>query len=157
MDSKEQERFFREQMKLEEEIVQSMNQALRKLTNPVVSGILKGISLDSMKHGSIYQAAIEVASGPPALTQEEFDRLRETVEKHIEYEEKVMDRLQQVMRKTDNAKLRFLLESILSDEKRHHKLLNEVIRIVVRGETITEEDWWEFLWSNVPFHGAPGG
>jgi hypothetical protein len=157
LDSKEQERFFREQMKLEEEIVQSMNQALRTLTNPVVSGVLKGISLDSMKHANIYQAAIEVASGSPALSQEEFDRLRETVEKHIEYEEKVIDRLQQVMAKTENTKLKFLLESILSDEKRHHRLLNEVIKIVVRGETITEEDWWEFLWSNVPFHGAPGG
>jgi len=28
---------------------------------------------------------------------------------------------------------------------------------VVRGETITEDDWWEFLWRDVPFHGAPGG
>jgi len=27
----------------------------------------------------------------------------------------------------------------------------------VRGETITEDDWWDFLWQGVPFHGAPGG
>jgi len=31
------------------------------------------------------------------------------------------------------------------------------LRVLVRGETITEEDWWNLLWKNVPFHGAPGG
>jgi len=28
---------------------------------------------------------------------------------------------------------------------------------VVKGETITDDEWWEMLWKNVPFHGAPGG
>jgi len=45
----------------------------------------------------------------------------------------------------------------LADEKRHHELLKMVLEILVRGETITEADWWELLWKNVPFHGAPGG
>jgi len=149
--------FFEEQIKLEEEIVKSMNQALRTLTNPVVKGVLKGISLDSIKHAEIYTAAIEVASVPPAVTEEEFDRLKETVKKHIEYEERTIERLNYAIEKTRNEKVKFLLESIASDEKRHHDLLNKIMSIVVRGETITEEDWWDFLWGNVPFHGAPGG
>jgi len=150
-------KFFEEQIKLEEEIVQSIDQALRTLTNPVVKGVLKGISLDSLKHAEIYKAAIEVASVPPALTQEEFDRLKETVKRHIEYEEKAIERASYGIEKVKNAKVKFLLESILSDEKRHHELLNKIMDIVVREETITESDWWEFLWRNVPFHGAPGG
>lgn len=159
MTSTEEEwaRFFEEQVELEEEIVKSMNQALKTLTNPVVIGILKGISLDSMKHAQIYRAAIEISSATPAVTQEEFDRLRKTVKEHIVYEERAIDRLNRVRKKTENEKLKFLLESILSDERRHHKLLNKIMDIVVRGETITEEDWWEFLWGDVPFHGAPGG
>lgn len=150
-------RFFDEQVQLEEEIVKSMNQALKTLTNPVVKGVLKGISLDSMKHAEIYRAAIKMASGPPALTQKEFDRLKETINKHIVYEERTIDRLNPIVKKTKNEKVKFLLESILSDEERHHKLLNAILEVVVRGETIAEEDWWEFLWKNVPFHGAPGG
>jgi rubrerythrin len=150
-------KFFKEQIKLEEEIVESMDQALRTLTNPVVKGVLKGISLDSMKHAEIYKAAVEVMSVPPALTEEEFDRLKETVKKHVEYEERVMERLSYVIEKTRNEKVKFLLESIVSDEKRHHDLLNDIMSVVVRGETITEGDWWDFLWRNVPFHGAPGG
>lgn len=154
---RELKKFFSGQIKLEEEIVKSINQALGTLTNPVVKGVLKGISLDSMKHAEIYKAAIEVASVPPALTEEEFERLKETVKKHIEYEERTMQRLNYVVEKTRNEKVKFLLESIASDEKRHHDLLNKIMSVVVRGETITEGDWWDFLWGNVPFHGAPGG
>lgn len=149
--------FFQEQVKLEEEIVKSLNKALRTITNPVAKGVLKGISLDSVKHAEIYRAAIEVISVPPALTGDEFDRLKKTVGKHIEDEDRVIERLNEAIRKTKNEKIKFLLESVASDEKRHHDLLNRIMGIVVRGETITEEDWWEFLWRDVPFHGAPGG
>ncbi len=150
-------KFFNKQIKLEEEIVESINEALRTLTNQVVKGVLKGISLDSTKHAEMYRAAVEVASGPPALTEEEFEKLKETVKKHIEYEERTMEPLKRVIEKTRNEKAKLLLESIFEDEKRHHDLLNKIMSIVVRGETITERDWWDFLWSNVPFHGAPGG
>jgi len=149
--------FFKEQVKLEESIVKSINQALKMIKNPVVKGVLKGISLDSLKHSEIYKAAIKVASVAPALSQEEFDRLKEVVKKHIEDEEKVIERVEGAVEKTKNEKVKFLLESITLDEKRHHELLNKIMDVVVRGETITEADWWEFLWRNVPFHGAPGG
>jgi rubrerythrin len=149
--------FLREQIKLEEEIVQSINQILKTITNPVAKGVLKGISLDSLKHAEIYKAAIEVVSLPPALTEEELNRLEKAVKKHIEDEEKMMERLNHGIEKTRNEKIKFLLESIASDEKRHHELLSKVMDIVVRGETITEDDWWDFLWHGVPFHGAPGG
>jgi len=149
--------FFKEQVKLEESIVKSINQALKMIKNPVVKGVLKGISLDSLKHSEIYKAAIEVASVAPALSQEEFDRLKEVVKKHIEDEERVIERVEGAVEKIENEKVKFLLESITLDEKRHHELLNKIMDVVVRGETITEADWWEFLWRNVPFHGAPGG
>jgi hypothetical protein len=50
-----------------------------------------------------------------------------------------------------------LVSSILEDEKRHHGLLKQVLEILVKGETITEADWWDMLWKDVPFHGSPGG
>ena len=56
-----------------------------------------------------------------------------------------------------NEKIKLLLNAILEDEKRHHELLKRVLEILVKGETITEEEWWDVLWRNVPFHGSPGG
>lgn len=149
--------FFREQVKLEEKIVESLSRTLETITNPVAKGVLKGISLDSLKHAEIYKAAIEVSSVPQALTEEEFYRLKQDVKRHIENEERVIGRLQKAMKETRNEKVNFLLESIVTDEERHHALLSEIMDIVVRGETVTEADWWDFLWRNVPFHGTPGG
>ena len=149
--------FFKEQVKLEEQIVTSINASLKALPNPIVKGVLGGIALDSAKHAQIYKAAIELTSFPPALSDEEFNQLKAVVRKHIADEDKVIGRLRSAIRKTKSEKIKFLLKSIASDEKKHHELLNKIMNIVVRGETITESDWWEFLWRNVPFHGAPGG
>lgn len=149
--------FFKEQIKLEEQIVKSINESLRTLPNPIVKGVLGGIALDSAKHAQIYRAAIELTSFPPTLSDKEFNQLKTVVRKHIEDEDKAINRLNDTIRKTKSEKIKFLLKSIAADEEKHHELLNKIMDIVVRGETITESDWWEFLWKNVPFHGAPGG
>lgn len=149
--------FFREQVKLEEEVVRSINQVMETITNPVVKGVLRGVSFDSLKHAEIYKAAIQLSSVTPALTEDEYNQLKAAMEKHIENEEEIIEHLKQAIDKTENDKIRFLLESIASDENRHHELLQKIMDIIVRGETITEDDWWELLWRDVPFHGAPGG
>jgi rubrerythrin len=72
-------------------------------------------------------------------------------------EAELIKKISQILPSVEDAKVKLLLSAILADEKRHHELLKMVLEILVRGETITEEDWWELLWKNVPFHGAPGG
>jgi rubrerythrin len=151
-------RFFEKQAFLENEIVSSINKALAKIRNPAVRGVLKGISLDSVKHADMYKAAIELLSTvPPALSQEEFDELLRFVKKHIAEEEKAILSMEEVMNEVEDEKVKLLLEAIFSDEQRHHKLLNVIMEMLVKRETITEEDWWDIIWKNVPFHGAPGG
>jgi bacterioferritin (cytochrome b1) len=150
--------FLREQIKIEHKIVESLNSALRDIGNPTVKGVLRGISLDSVKHAEMYAAAVTLlTSVSQALTQEHLDKQRELVKEHIRIEAELIERISEVMPSIENEKVKLLLNAILLDEKRHHKLLKEVLELLVRGETITEEDWWDVLWKNVPFHGAPGG
>jgi len=150
--------FMKAQIKVENEIVDSLNSALIDVKNPPVKGVLKGISLDSVKHAEMYAAATELlTSVSQALSQEHLDKQKALVEKHIRMEEELIKKLNKVLPTVENAKVKLLLNAILADEKRHHELLKMVLEILVRGETITEEDWWELLWKNVPFHGAPGG
>lgn len=151
-------KFFEKQVFLENKIVKSINKALLKIRNPVVRGVLKGISLDSVKHGEMYKAAIELLSTvPPALTQKELDELYKIVKKHIAEEEKTILSMEEVISHVEDEKVKLLIEAIFSDEQRHHKLLNTVMEMLIQRETITEEDWWDILWKNAPFHGAPGG
>jgi rubrerythrin len=150
--------FLREQIKIENEIVESLNSSLGEIGNPTVRGVLKGISLDSVKHAEMYSSAIGLLTGvQQALTQENLDKQRELVEKHIRLEAELIEKISKKMPSIENKKVKLLLNAILTDEKRHHKLLKRVLEILVQGETITEEDWWDVLWKNVPFHGAPGG
>ena len=149
--------FFREQTEFEEEIVESVNKALETVKNPVVESVLKGMAFDSSKHAAIYMAAEQIIRVAPALTEKEFDELRKVVKWHIENENKIIKRLRNAIRKTENKRIKFLLQSIAADEKRHHQLLNAIMDLVVKGETITNDEWWEMMWKNVPFHGAPGG
>jgi rubrerythrin len=150
--------FLEKQIKIENKIVKSLNSSLREIGNPTVKGVLKGISLDSVKHAEMYASAVKLlTSVSQSLTQEHLDKQRELVKEHIRVEAELIKRISEVMPSIENEKVRLLLNAILLDEKRHHKLLKEVLRILVRGETITDEDWWDVLWKNVPFHGAPGG
>jgi len=150
--------FLKKQIKIENRIVKSLNNALREIGNPVVKGVLKGISLDSVKHAEMYASAITLlTSVSQALTQEHLNKQRELIEKHIRIEAELIEKISEVIPSIRNEKVRLLLNAILLDEKRHHELLKKVLEILVRGETITEEDWWDVLWKNVPFHGAPGG
>jgi len=149
---------FNNQIKIEKTIVDSVAEGLVEINNPAVKGVLKGISLDSTKHAEMYSSAISLlTSVPQALTEGNLDKQRELVEKHIRIEAEIIKKLRAVGPSVQNKKVKLLLTAILSDEVRHHTLLNKVLDILVRGETITDDDWWDVLWENVPFHGAPGG
>jgi len=150
--------FIKRQIAIENEIVSSLNKGVVDIKNPPVKAILKGISLDSVKHAELYAAAVKLLTDvSQALSQENLDAQRALVEKHIEMEAELIKKLEKMMPTIENGKVKFLLTSIFMDEKRHHALLKAVLEIIVRAETITEDEWWDVLWSNSPFHGAPGG
>lgn len=136
----------------------SLNKSLTDIGNPTIKGVLKGISLDSVKHAEMYDSAVKLlTSVPQALTQENLDQQKKLVEKHIELEAELIEKISNALPTVENKKVKLLLNAILVDEKRHHELLKEILEILVKGETITEADWWDVLWKNVPFHGSPGG
>jgi len=143
---------------VENEIVRSLNDSLGDIKNPTVKGILKGISLDSVKHAEMYASAVMLMTTvSQALTQEHLDKQQDLVEKHIKMEAELIEKIGKVLPTVADEKVKLLLNAILMDEKRHHELLKNVLEIIVHGETITEADWWDVLWKNVPFHGSPGG
>ncbi|HKM59430.1 MAG TPA: ferritin-like domain-containing protein [Candidatus Bathyarchaeia archaeon] len=150
--------FLKNQIKVEKEIVASLEKPLMSMKNPAVKGVLKGVSLDSIKHAELYISAVTLlTAASTALTQDNLDEQRKLVEKHIEIESELIKKLEIMIPTIDNNKVVFLLNSILADERRHHEMLKMVLEIIVHGETITEDDWWKLLWENAPFHGAPGG
>jgi rubrerythrin len=150
--------FLKGQIKVENKIVDSLNKSLPEIDNATVKGVLKGISLDSIKHAEMYTSAVRlITTVSKALTQENLDKQKDLVEKHIQMEAELIRKIGKVLPTIKDSKVKLLLKAILEDEKRHHGLLKEVLEILVKGETITEADWWDIIWKDVPFHGSPGG
>lgn len=149
---------FKSQIKTEQAIVESIKTGLVDIKNPAVKGVLEAISLDSTKHAQMYCSALTLLTEvPQALTEENLEKQKELVKIHIDLEAQVIQKLVESLPNVKNDKVKLLLEAILSDEKRHHDLLIKILEILVKGETITNNDWWDMLWENVPFHGTPGG
>ncbi|NLE06222.1 MAG: hypothetical protein GX638_15655 [Crenarchaeota archaeon] len=150
--------FMKRQIVNENKIVSSVNAGLKNINNAPVKAVLKGISLDSIKHAELYASAVALLSTTAqAMNQGNLDEQRALVEKHIKMESELIEKLEEMLPNVQNKKVAFLLNAILNDERRHHELLKQILDVIVRGETLTEDDWWKMLWEDVPFHGAPGG
>ena len=150
--------FLKEQVKVENKIVDSLNKSLPEIDNPTVKGVLKGVSLDSVKHAEMYASAVRLMTTvSKAMTQENLDKQKDLVERHIQMEADLIKKISKVLPTVKDNKVKLLLSAILEDEKRHHGLLKQILEILVKGETITEADWWDIIWKDVPFHGSPGG
>ena len=87
--------FLKNQITVENEIVASLEKALVGMKNPAVKGVLKGVSLDSVKHAELYSAAITLlTNASTALNQDNLDEQTALVKKHIEIEAKLIQKLQ---------------------------------------------------------------
>lgn len=144
-------KFLENQVKLENKIVRSVSDALEKIENEAVSTALRGISLDSSKHAEMYRSAVAMLTRTAApLSEDQLDLQKDTIERHISMEAAVIKELEKRLPGIENEKVELLLKAILLDEHRHHKLLKTLLQILVRGEAVTEGDWWDAIWGDVP-------
>ncbi len=144
-------KFLENQIKLENKIVESVNKSVEKIENEAVKTALLGVSLDSRKHAMMYQSAINLMTATSiALNEEQLDLQKKVIYNHIKMEEAVIKELEKRVKNVPNEKVELLFKAILGDEHRHHKLLKTLYEIVVRGEAVTEGDWWDAIWGDVP-------
>ncbi|MEM3921291.1 MAG: ferritin-like domain-containing protein [Nitrososphaerota archaeon] len=150
--------FIRKQTKVEKEIVRSLEESLPRVESPAVATVLKGIGHDSMKHADMYEAVeMMLTRSHPPLSHESLHAQRELIERHIEYEARLIRRIEEILPKVEDEKIKLVLNAILADERRHHDLLKKILEVIIRAEAITYEDEWDMIWRDVPFHGSPGG
>jgi rubrerythrin len=144
-------KFFERQITLENKIVESVHGAVEQIENEAVSTALKGVALDSKKHAMMYMSVISLmTTSSAALNEEQLDLQKKVISDHIKMEEAVIAELQKVVPSVEDDKVGLILSAILKDEERHHKLLKTLYEILVRGEAVTEGDWWDAVWGDVP-------
>jgi len=143
MNGPELEQLLRDQMALEKRTAEVLSSTAQKAKNSVVKLFIDRLVLDSMKHADMLQALIDLNAGTLVTVVDKED-MKTSLEKHVEEEEEMLKRLEKILERVEDPKAKSLLKQIAEDERRHHRILDEVTRIVGwRGAT--DEQWWNTI------------
>ncbi len=141
----------------EEQIVEAVNKSTDALQNLLLKELLRGVAFDSMKHALVFRAIIGLLDFSPAISDEDNAVLNRDIKVHIENEEIAMKIYEEMLGKIDNEKIKFMLETIIADEHRHHELLKTISKFIIEKETIAEDEWFDYIYKYSLAHGAPIG
>ncbi|MHA1410067.1 MAG: ferritin family protein [Candidatus Odinarchaeia archaeon] len=150
--------FLKEQIELENKIVETANQTVKDLKNPLIKELIMGIALDSKKHANLIQALIDLLeSKTPFIDTEEKESIDSDIREHILLEKKAIATYEKLVKGVKIKEMRLILNYLIEDEKRHHHLLQRIQKLIVEAHTLTEEEWWDIMWKDTLFHGSPLG
>jgi rubrerythrin len=141
---------------MEEQYAIKLDKDFRGWGNPAVDALIEAIAFDSKKHAVLYRTAAYLLEGRSlSVIDIKFEGLEKSLRKHIEMEEKMLKRVKEMIGKVDNEGAKNLLVEIYSDEVSHHPFMKKLLELVLRGETITEEDVFNMVFRDLPRGGAP--
>jgi len=94
------------------------------------------IRTDSAKHAQIYQTLIDLIKEGTTkyLWDYRIDRYvgqiatDRVLQEHVELENEMIRGTEEALRRTDDPGMKLMLQHIVDDEKRHHKMLMDVIK-----------------------------
>ena len=128
---------LKKQIDIENEHIKSIAGLEKKCDNAVARLLLLEMRFDSQKHAGILDGILKVLAGvPPSKTLWEYrvesyvDQLavKKELEEHISREDEVVEHVREEIRETDDDGLRLLLQHIGEDEKKHHKILETIVK-----------------------------
>lgn len=136
----------------------SLSTSVEGIKNVVVKEILRGIAQDSLKHAGFYSSIFSLLSKEaPVISEEDFESIEEVIKKHVEVETRMMTEAKNLLASEEDIRVQHLLKEIFEDEVKHHNLMKRLLDLVIKRETLFEQDVWDILWSDTPGHGAPLG
>jgi rubrerythrin len=145
---------------VEEELnyAKKLRRLAENIKHPVLRALFEAIAHDSEKH-SLILAAIKsyLENNRPLLSSEDLEAIKKEIGDHIREESEAIKELTEILEHVKEPQLRLLLEAMLADERAHHELLINIEKVIVEKETVSEDDFWDYIWRHSPWHGAPGG
>jgi len=135
-----------ERIENEREAARLLYDSVRRTNNRVIRLLLYQFALDSIKHENMLRAILQLLESPSKEGfKSEGEEFRKVVEKHIEIEREMLEGFERFVDKTEDNRIRFLLQDMISDEKRHHAIMKRVYELVCESERVQDEKWWDFL------------
>ncbi|MCW4013610.1 MAG: hypothetical protein NWF07_11550 [Candidatus Bathyarchaeota archaeon] len=139
---------------LEKKYAVELEREYRGYGNEIVRELISSVMIDSQKHAGLYKAAAMIASGKSlAITNEEYEILEEKLKLHIEKEKEMLEAVTKLMEEVKDDRIKKILIKIYEDELMHHPFMTSFLELVIKRETITEQDIWDMLFRDLPTHG----
>jgi rubrerythrin len=109
--------------------------------NPVIKLFFHSIILDTMRHSETYQMLIDLNSSA-LMGKESKDIGEKELAIHIKEEAKMLKQAKEISEVVKDKKIKQLILSILEDEKKHHRVLTELLEILKKEST----EWDAYLY-----------
>jgi len=139
---------------LEEKYAVELDREYRGYGNELVRELIQSVMIDSKKHAGLYKAAQMIAEGRSlAITEEEYETLEKKLKLHIEKENEMLEAVKELIDEVQDERIKKLLIKIYDDELMHHPFMTSFLELVLKRETISEQDIWDMLFRDLPTHG----
>jgi hypothetical protein len=124
-----------QQIKVEENFVIMIDEQIKQMQNVAARLLLLETQKDSEKHAIILKGILEVINKKDIRPTWEdvkdsyIDKeiVRRNLENHLKTETKMMDYINREIKMTKDEGIKLLLEHMISDEKKHHEILQTII------------------------------
>ncbi len=119
---------MRKWQRVENSAVKSTAEIIDQTDNPVLRMVMEIIQRDSHMHYRVQEMiADSIERSPLTLSPEEISKVWTLVEKHIEIEKQTIQLAESCLAETEGKKgltlQRYLLEYLITDEKKHDSIL----------------------------------
>jgi rubrerythrin len=134
-------RVFQEQADIERESVARLTESEKKVGTGAAKLLLTEIRMDSQKHAAVLESLLEIVQSPSSskgLWERSFDVfvdpiiVRRELEQHQRLRESMLAHIQDGMKKTNDETIRTLLAHLAEDERKHHKILDTIMKKIDR-------------------------
>lgn len=144
MNDQELEENIQKMIKDERNTVSHLGKTIKKTKNNVIKILMQILLIDSLKHAKTLEITLSILKNPK-LESSEIGEVAQHLKEHIEEEKAMMENFEDMVDKVEDQKIRFLLENIITDEKRHHNIVERIAQLSVDSET-SDDAWWDFLY-----------
>ena len=108
---------------------------LEKVENPIISCIIDTIKRDSQKHREVLELILECLDGTMTFTHEDMSVVTEFVHKHTGIEQEAVDIAALTLKKVRTPFVKFLLEYLYEDEKKHDLIMSNLAKLKATAMT----------------------
>ena len=145
---------FKELSRVEDDYAVKLDTEVRGYGNEILRDIIGSIAVDSKKHAGLFKACAAITGGESlSLTEDEYNELVQSLQKHETVEGNMIKVVDDILAKTKDDRIKMMLNHIKSDEIRHHLLIRNLTKMVVKREVILEKDIWNQLFRDALTHG----